>query len=112
MRCPYLCLCLVLGWHHVSQIPYVWYYVVLRAVINMLVRNASPRGPMCFRGMMFNLSGPCELLFLPLSYFLLDLSSGECDVISLYCMCCSVCLVCCVFDGVCELFRETMELKN
>ena len=38
--------------------------LVLRAVFNMLVRNASPRGPMCFRCLMFNLSGPCELLFL------------------------------------------------
>ena len=25
---------------------------------------ASPRGPMCFRCLIFNLSGPCELLFL------------------------------------------------
>ena len=50
---------------------------------------------------MFSLSGPCELLFFTLFYCLLDLSCGECDVISLYCMCCSVngsvCLVCCVF---------------
>ena len=38
--------------------------LVLRAVFNMLVRNASARGPMCFRCLMFNLSGPCELLFL------------------------------------------------
>ena len=38
--------------------------LVLREVFNMLVRNASPRGPMCFRCLMFNLSGPCELLFL------------------------------------------------
>ena len=38
--------------------------LVLRAVCNMLVRNASPRGPMCFRFLIFNLSGPCELLFL------------------------------------------------
>ena len=38
--------------------------LVLRAVFNMLVRNASPRGPMCFRCLMFSLSGPCELLFL------------------------------------------------
>ena len=35
--------------------------VVLRAVVSMLVKNASPRGPMCFRCLMFNLSGPCEL---------------------------------------------------
>ena len=38
--------------------------LVLRAVFNKLVRNASPRGPMYFRCLMFNLSGPCELLFL------------------------------------------------
>ena len=38
--------------------------LVLRAVFNMLVRNASPRGPMYFRCLMFNLSGHCELLFL------------------------------------------------
>ena len=38
--------------------------LMLRAVFNMLVKNASPRGPMCFRCLMFNLSGLCELLFL------------------------------------------------
>ena len=38
--------------------------LVLTAVFNMLVRNASPRGPMCFKCMMFSLSGPYELLFL------------------------------------------------
>ena len=38
--------------------------LVLRAVFNMLVMNASPRGPLCFRCLMFSLSGPCELLFL------------------------------------------------
>ena len=38
--------------------------VVLRTVFNMLVKNASPRGPMCFRCLLFGLSGPCELLFL------------------------------------------------
>ena len=37
--------------------------LVLR-VFNMLVKNATPSGPMCFRCLMFNLSGPCELLFL------------------------------------------------
>ena len=35
--------------------------LVLTAVFNMLVRNASPRGPMCFRCLMYNSSGPCEL---------------------------------------------------
>ena len=38
--------------------------LVLRAVFNILVRNASQRWPMCFRCMMFTLSGPCELLFI------------------------------------------------
>ena len=38
--------------------------LVLRAVLNILVRNASPRGAMCFRCLMFSLSGPCVLLFL------------------------------------------------
>ena len=38
--------------------------LLLRAVFNILVRNASPRGPMCFRCLMFSLSGPCDLLFL------------------------------------------------
>ena len=37
---------------------------LVRAVLNILVRNASPRGPMYFRCLIFNLSGPCELLFL------------------------------------------------
>ena len=64
--------------------------------------NASPRGPMCFRCLIFNLSGPCELLFL--FYRLLDLRSSECDVVSLYVVCCSVnvsvCFVCCVLDIV------------
>ena len=32
--------------------------LVLTAVFNMLVRNVSPRGPMCFRCLMFNLC-PC-----------------------------------------------------
>ena len=34
--------------------------LVLRAVFNMLVRNASLRGPMCFRCLMFSLSRPCD----------------------------------------------------
>ena len=38
--------------------------LVLRVVFNILLRNASSRGPMCFRCLMFSLSGPCELLFL------------------------------------------------
>ena len=33
-------------------------------IMLVLVRNATPRGPMCFRCLVFNLTGPCELLFL------------------------------------------------
>ena len=46
-------------------------------------------------------------------YCLLDLSCGECYVISFYFVPCSVgvsvCLVCCVFDSVCELLGETIR---
>ena len=73
--------------------------LLLRAVLYILVMNASPRGPMCFRFLRFSLSGPCELLFF--LYCLLDMRSGECDVVSLYVLCYSingsVCFVCCVF---------------
>ena len=83
---------------------------LLRAVL--IVRNASPRGPMYFRCLIFNLSGPCELLFV-LFYSLLDLRSSECNVVSLYVVCfsviVSVCFVCCVLDSVCELFGETIR---
>ena len=82
---------------------------LLRAVLNMLVRNASPRGPMCFRCLIFSLSGPCELLFFLCFIALLDLRSGECNVVSLYVLCCPVNgSVCCVFASVCELFCETI----
>ena len=39
-----------------------FHMLVLRTVFNMLVRNASPRGPMYFM-CMFSLSGTCELIF-------------------------------------------------
>ena len=58
---------------------------------------------MCFRCLIFSLSGPCELL-----YCLVHLSCGESNVISLYELCWSVhayiCFVCCVSDSVGELF--------
>ena len=44
---------------YVSQLPSVRYYV-----LNIFVRNTSPKGLMCFRCLIFSLSGPCELLFL------------------------------------------------
>ena len=38
--------------------------LLLRAVLNILVRNAIQRRPMYFRCLIFSLTGPCELLFL------------------------------------------------
>ena len=38
--------------------------LVLRAVFNMLVRNAESKRAYVFMCLMFSLSGPCELLFL------------------------------------------------
>ena len=49
----------ILANFHVRYIMFL-----LRAVLNILVRNASPMGPMCFRCLIFSLSGPCKLLFL------------------------------------------------
>ena len=55
---------------------------LLRAVLNILVTNASPKGPMCFRGLLFNLSGPCELLFLLfIVYFMLCVDLLMCQFV-------------------------------
>ena len=42
---------------------------------------------MCFRCLIFSLSGPFELSFFALFYCLLDLRSGECNVVSPYVLC-------------------------
>ena len=67
----------------------------------MLSHFHNMRVPMCFRCLIFCLSGTCKLLFLVLFYCLLDLSCGECNVISLYVFSCSangsgffVCVAC------------------
>ena len=44
---------------YVSQLPCVRCYVFVKSSF----KHASPRGPMCFRCLIFNLSGPCELFF-------------------------------------------------
>ena len=58
--------------------------MLLRAVLNILVKKAGPRGPMCFRCLIFSILRPYEFLFFALFYCLLDLSCGECNVISLF----------------------------
>ena len=50
MRCPCLCLCWGLGWGTMlANFHMCGIMLVLRAVFNINIRNASPRGPMCFR---------------------------------------------------------------
>ena len=53
------------------------------------------------------------MVIFALFYCLLDLSCGECNVISLYVLCCSVnvyvCFVCCVSDSIGELIDETIR---
>ena len=39
---------------YVIQLPYVWYYVGVKSCFNMLVRNASPRGYLWFRCLIFS----------------------------------------------------------
>ena len=60
---------------------------MLKAVLNILVRNASPRGPMCLRCLIFSLSGPCELLFL-----LCFISSSTWEVVSVMLYPCMFCV--------------------
>ena len=46
-------------------------------MLYMLVRYASPSGPMCLRWLMLTLSGPVEVVF-ALFYCRLHLCCGEC----------------------------------
>ena len=60
---------------------------LLRAVLNILVRNASPRSLMCFRCLILSLSGPCELLFL-----LCFIASWNWEVVSVMLYPCMFCV--------------------
>ena len=71
------------------------------------------RTPMCFRCLIFSLSGPCELLFL-----LCFIVSWTWEVVSVMLypgmLCVSLLMdlfvVCCMFDSVCELFDEKFAI--
>ena len=69
------------------------YYVFVNSSFkNTREECEGPRGPMCFRGLIFNLSGPCELLFV-----LCFIASWTWEVVSvmLYpCMLCVALLMC------------------
>ena len=60
---------------------------LLRAVLNILVKNASTRGPMCFRCLIFGLPRPCEFLFL-----LCCIASWTCKVVSVMLYPCMFCV--------------------
>ena len=70
---------------------------LLRAVLNILVRNASPRGPMCL-GAYYLVYQDLVIYCFPLFYCHFDMRSSEWNVVSLYVLCCpvngSVCFVC------------------
>ena len=65
-------------------------------MLYMLVRYASPSGPMWLRCLMLTLSGPVELLFL-----LCFIATWTCVVVSVMLVVCSF-----MFDCVGELFVE------
>ena len=83
--------------------------LLFRDTLYMLVRYASPSGPMCLRCLMLTLSGPVELLFL-----LCFIATWTCAVVSVMLVVCSLsvflsmCLffLCFMFDCVGELFVE------
>ena len=81
-------------------------HVLFSDVLYMLVRYASPSGPMCLRCLMLTLSDPVEFFLNCRS----DLCYGECYVGCLQFECfpiyVSVCFVCFMFDCVGELFIE------
>ena len=64
--------------------------LLLRAVLNIIVRNMRPRGPMCFRRLMFNLSGPCYFDLLALGVVV-----SVCYILVFYMLLCwCICLPC------------------
>ena len=86
--------------------------VVFSYMLYMLVRYASPSGPLCLRCLMLTLSGPVELF-----YCLLDLCCGECNFGCLQFECfpinVSVCFVLgnCLLNALCDLsVRTVMKL--
>ena len=76
---------------------------------DMLVRYASPSGPMCLRCLM--LIRPCGVF--AVFYCCLDLCCGECYVGCLqfecFPICVPVCLVCFIFDCIDELFAPSIS---
>ena len=65
---------------------HVWgMMLMLSDMLYMLVRYASPSGPMCLRRLMLTLSGPVELLFM-----LCFIANWTCVVVSVMLVVCSL----------------------
>ena len=70
----------------------VMYYVFVKSSFKHTLKECESKRPMCFSCLIFNLSGPCELLFL-----FCFITSWTCEVVSvmLYpCMLCVALLMC------------------
>ena len=52
------------GIYYVSQLPCVRYYVFVKSSFKHTRVECESKRAMCLRCLIFNLSGPCELLFL------------------------------------------------
>ena len=108
MRCPLQCFVGCGIRTMLANFHMCGFMLLLRAVLNILVRNASSRGHMCFRCLMFSLAGPCELLFL--FCFIVSRTWVVVSVMTYHCMLCvAVLLVSCVSDSVCEMFYQTIH---
>ena len=79
----------------------------VKSRFNMLVRSTSPRGPTCFRCLMFSLSGPCELLFL--ICFTVSWTRVVVSVMLYPCISCVALLMYLFVLCVCELPGETLR---
>ena len=77
--------------------------LLFRDVLYMLVRNASPSGPICLRCLMLTLSGPVEWLFL-----LCFIAAWTCVVVSVMLVVCSLS----VFLSMCQLVLCLTVLVN
>ena len=49
---------------YASQLPYVWYYIVIKSSFKHAREDCESKRVYVFRCLIFSLSGPCELLFL------------------------------------------------
>ena len=64
MKCPVYIFVGFWNGDYVSQLPYVWYYVVVKSSFQHSRDECEPKKVYVFRCLMLSLLGPCKLLFL------------------------------------------------